>query len=320
MKKVFVTRQIPKIGIKILKDAGYNVKVSPYDRVLTRTEIIKSAKGVDALLCLLTDRIDGKMMDAIGANLKIIANYAVGYDNIDIEAAKERNILVTNTPGCSAQSVAEYTFALILTLAKRVSEADQFTRDGHYQGWSPMDFLGCNMKNKEIGVIGLGRIGSVLTKIAVQGFEMKINYFDVKRNKKFERKFKATYMPIDTLLKQSDFVSLHVPLLDSTRHMISTSEFKKMKKTAFLINTARGPVVDEKALAKALKNGDIAGAGLDVYEFEPKIVKDLTKMNNTILTPHIASSSVETRNQMAEAAASSIVAVLSKKKTKNRIV
>jgi glyoxylate reductase len=319
MKKVFVTRKIPSCGIKILKDAGYSVKVSPHDRALTRAEIIKYAKDYDGLLSQLNDNIDGKLMDAIGADLKVIANYAVGYDNIDLEAAKERNIAVTNTPDASTQSVAEYAFALMLSLAKRIPEADEFSRNGEYKGWSPMTLLGCNMYEKEVGIIGLGRIGLAIAKMAVNGFGMKVNYSDLKRNRRFERKFKARYLTIDELLKQSDFVTLHVPLLSSTKHLIGAKEFKKMKKTAFLVNTARGPVVDEKALAQALKKGEINGAGLDVFEFEPKIVKSLTKMDNVILTPHIASASTETRCQMADKAAISIVKVLSRKKVKNKV-
>lgn len=318
-KKVFVTRAIPLGGIKLLRGAGYNVSVSPHNRVLTKREVITGAKGADALLCLLTDKLDKSLIESLGEDLKIIANYAVGYDNIDVITARERDIVVTNTPGVLTESVAEHTFTLMLSIGRRIVEADQFVRDGKFKGWEPMLLLGSDFKEKELGIVGLGRIGESLVEKAFYGLKMKINYFDIKRNKKFERKFKAKYMKLDDLLKSSDFVSLHVPLLDSTKHLISTKQLKMMKKTACLINTSRGPVVDEKALSLALETGEIRGAALDVFEFEPRVVARLKKLDSIILTPHIASASEETREKMSEIAAQNIIAVLSGKKALNLV-
>lgn len=318
-KKIFVTRKIPDSGIKLLKKAGYSVKISPHDRVLNKKELIESVKGVDGILCLLTDKIDGKIMDSAGENLKIIANYAVGYDNIDIKAAKERKITITNTPGVLTNSVAEHAMALILSSARRIAEADRFVRAGKYKGWEPMLLLGSDLHGKELGIVGSGRIGEAIAQIAYRGYKMKINYHDIKRNWKFERKNRAKYMSFHELLKKNDFITLHVPLLDSTHHLIASKELKMMKKSAYLINTSRGPIVDEKALAYALKVGRIKGAALDVFEFEPKVVSELNKLDNVTLTPHVASATTATRSKMSEMAASSIIAVLSGKKPKNKV-
>lgn len=313
MFKIFVTRKIPEAGIKLLKQKKYKVKISPYDRVLKKEEIIKMGKDYDALLCLLTDQIDGKVIDGIGPQLKVIANYAVGFNNIDIKAAKERNIMVTNTPGVLTETVAEHTIALLFAIARRTVEADKWTRAGKYQGWAPMLFLGSNVVGKTLGIVGLGRIGGEIAKRMSQGFGLKIIYYDVFRNKKLEKELGIKYVPLKNLLKTADFISLHVPLLPQTRHLIGARELKIMKKTAYLINTSRGPVIDEKALIKALKNKWIKGAALDVFEFEPKLAPGLAKLDNIVLTPHIASATEETRNKMAELAAKNIIVGLSGK-------
>ncbi|MBU2530974.1 MAG: D-glycerate dehydrogenase, partial [Elusimicrobia bacterium] len=276
-------------------------------------------------LCLLTDRIDGKILDGIGKQLKIVANYAVGFNNINLEDAKKRKIMVTNTPGPEiSRSVAEHTVALILACAKRIAESDRYTRAKKYKGWAPMLFLGSNLYGKTLGIVGLGAIGAEVAKM-MSAFDMKIVYYDIKRNPAFEKKYKAKYAKIPALLKQSDFVTLHVPLLPSTKYLINDKEFGMMKKTAFLINTSRGPIVREKALLKALKAGKIAGAGLDVFECEPAIDCDLTdklelrKMENVVLTPHTASAAIETRSAMAETAAKNIISALSGKKPPNLV-
>lgn len=319
MPKIFVTRKIPENGIKLLKkQKGFQVEVSPYDRVLKPKEIIKRAKGCDALLSLLTDKIDGKLLDGIGKQLKIVANYAVGFNNINLEDAKKRKVMVTNAPGPEiSESVAEHTFALLMALAKRIVETDKFTRAGKYKGWGPMLFLDVDVHDKTLGIIGLGAIGRAVTERAVNGMKMKLMYYDVNRDKNFEKKYKAKFGSIKEVLKNSDFVSLHVPLLKTTHHLIGAKEFKIMKETAFIINTSRGPVIDEKALVKALKKGEIAGAGLDVYEREPKFEKALAKMNNVILTPHTASASIETRSAMSETTAKNIIAALTGKRPPN---
>lgn len=312
MPKVFITRMVPQSGIKMLKDNGYGVVVNPEDKILEKEELITALKGqnYDALFCLLTDKIDREVMDSFGPQLKVIANMAVGFDNVDVEEAKKRGIIITNTPGVLTDTVAEHTFALMLAIAHRIAEADKFTRAGKYTNWAPMLLLGSNLSGKTLGIIGLGRIGSRVAHHAVKGFEMKVLYYDVNRNEDFEKEFGAIFMALDDLLKQSDFVSIHVPLLDSTRHLINAENLKLMKQTAYLINTSRGPIVDEHALAISLSNGEIRGAALDVFEFEPKVTPELVTLDNVILTPHIASATEETRSKMSALAATNIIEAL----------
>ena len=256
----------------------------------------------------------------------MIANYAVGFDNIDLNEAKKRNIVVTNTPsGQISESVAEHTIALMFALAKRVCEADRFTRAGKYKAWGPKLLLGTDFYGKTVGIVGTGRIGTGVVKRLHDGFNMKILYNDIKRNSELEKETSAKFCTLEQLLKESDFVSLHVPLLPSTRHLISTKQFKMMKKTAFLINTARGPIIDEKALVKALAKKEIAGVGLDVYECEPMIDcdpkdnLDLRKMDNVVLTPHTASATLETRQEMSCLAANNILMFINGKKPINAV-
>jgi len=312
MAKIYITRMVSESGIKILKEKSYEVVVNPEDRVLTKEELITALKGqnYDALFCLLTDKIDGEVMDSFGPQLKIVANMAMGFDNIDVEEAKKRGIMVANTPGVLTDTVAEHTFALMLSIAHRIAEADKFTRALKYQGWAPMLLLGNDLSGKTLGIVGLGRIGSRVAYHALKGFDMKVVYYDVKRNEEFEKEFSAVYMPLEDLLKQSDFISIHVPLLDSTRHLINAENLKLMKPSAYLVNTSRGPVIDEAALAYALANKTIRGAALDVFEFEPKIAPELLQLDNIILTPHIASATEETRSKMSALAATNIIEAL----------
>ena len=318
--KIFVTRPIPDAGIKLLQEKGYEVAVNTeaVDRPATKEEILNAlrqaqgeGKPFDALLSVLTEKIDVEIMEAGLPTLKIIANYAVGFDNVDLEAAKQRNIAVTNTPGVLTNTVAEHTFALMLAIAHRISEADRFSKAGKYTSWGPQLLLGADLSGKTLGIIGLGRIGSRVVHHAVRGFEMKVLYNDVNRNEEFEKEFSAQYVAgIDELLPQCDFVSIHVPLLDSTRHLINETRLKMMKPTAYLVNTSRGPIVDEKALAQALAQKTIAGAALDVFEFEPEITPELKDLDNVILTPHIASATEETRQAMSKLAAENIIEAL----------
>lgn len=317
--KIFVTRKIPVSGLKMLTKKGYQVKVSPVDRVLTKKEIIKNVKGIDALACLLTDKIDDEIMAAAGPKLKIIANYAVGYNNIDIVAAKKRKILVSNTPGVLTKSVAEFTISLIMAIAKRVVSADDFVRQKKFKGWEPMLFLGSGLFGKTLGIVGSGRIGTAVAEIAHRGLKMKIIYHSRSRNPQIEKIFKAQYVSLNQLLKKADFVSLHVPLGPATRHLIGAKELRLMKRTAYLINTSRGPVVDEKALYKALKSRSIRAAAIDVFEKEPKLTPGLGGLDNIIVTPHIASATEEARDEMSEILAANIIAALSNKKPKNLV-
>lgn len=321
MYKIFITRKIPQIGINLLKkQKNFQVKVSPHDRVLTRKELLKNVKGCHAVLSQLTDKIDKEVLEAAGSQLEIVANYAVGYDNFDLPAFKELGVKASNTPGVLTQAVAEHTFALILAITKRIVEADNFTRAGKYQGWAPQLLLGPQLQEKTLGIVGLGRIGFTVAQMAVTGMGMKVVYNDLKPNKDFEKKYKGKFMKLPQLLKTADVITLHVPLLPSTKHLISSKQLKLMKPTSYLINTSRGPVVDEKALYAVLKQNKIAGAALDVFECEPDFVckkqdlKTVKNLDNIILTPHTASATFETRDAMAELAALNIIAVLKDRK------
>jgi len=317
MPRVFVTRKIPDEGLKLLRGKT-ELEVWEEDQVIPRSELLRRVKGVVGLLPLLTDKIDAEVMDAAGRELKIISNYAVGYDNIDVEAATKRKIMVANTPGVLTEAVAEHTFALLSAIARRIPESDKFARAGRYKGWEPMLLLGTELQGKILGIVGLGRIGLRVAEMATRGMGMKMVYHDIKRNESFEKKFKAKfYKALPDLLKEADFVSLHVPLLPATRHLISGKELKLMKKTAYLINTSRGPVVDEKALVKALKGGWIRGAALDVYEEEPQLAPGLSKLENVVLTPHTASATIEARGAMARLAAQAILDVFAGKNPQN---
>lgn len=310
MIKIYITRKIPDKGINLLKEKGYEVDISEKDGVLIKDELKTAlkAKEYDAVLCLLTDNIDAEIFDAV-PSAKIFANYAVGYNNIDVKEAKKRGVVVTNTPGVLTEAVAEHTVAMILTAVMRIAEGDRFTRAGKYEGWAPELLLGMSLNGKTLGIVGAGRIGSIVANIMKRGFGMNIIYFDIKRNEEFE---KATdgkfYENLEDVLKLSDIVTLHVPLLDSTRHLINKERLEIMKRTAYLINTSRGPVVDENALVEALRKGVIAGAGLDVYENEPKLADGLVELQNVVLTPHIASATEETRQKMSEMSAQNIIA------------
>ena len=311
--KIYVTRKIPEAGIKKLKDKGYEIDINPEDKVLSKKELIKALKKkpYDAVLCLLTDKIDGEIFGSV-PSAKIFANYAVGFDNINLKDAKEKNVVITNTPGVLTETVAEHAFTLMLSIAHRIAEADKFTKDGKYKGWGPMLLLGNDLSHKTLGIIGLGRIGSRVAYHAVKGFDMKVFYYDVNRNEDFEKELQALYKSnVEDVLKESDFISIHVPLLDSTRHLINKERLNMMKPTAYLINTSRGPIIDEKALVEALENKTIKGAALDVFENEPELASGLAKLDNVILTPHIASATEETRSKMAEMTAENIIAVLS---------
>jgi glyoxylate reductase len=323
--KIFITRDIPDDGLKMLSKLK-NVEVDIFhgDKVIPRKELLKRVRGADIILSILTEKMDKEVFDAAGPQLKMIANYAVGFDNIDLKEAAKRKIVVTNTPHQNVvETVAEHTIALMFALAHRIPEADRFTRAGRYHCWGPKMMLGTDLFGKIIGVIGAGRIGSGVLRRLHDGFGVKVIYNDVKKNSEFEKTTGAKFRTLDQLLKESDFVSLHVPLCSATRHLIGAREFKLMKPTAFIINTARGPVIDEKALLKALASKQIAGAGLDVFECEPLTDCDpydnleLRKMENVVLTPHTASATIEARQAMSRVAAENIIAFVNGKTPPN---
>ncbi len=307
--KVFITREIPERGLSKIKEF-FDVNLWTDEAPPPKSVIIERVRDSDALVSLLTDPIDVEVFDA-APKLRIVSQYAVGYDNIDIKEATKRGIYVTNTPGVLTKTVADFTFALMLAVARRVVEADRYIRNRKWKvGWHPLMMIGADIYERTLGIVGMGRIGSAVAKRA-KGFGMRVLYYDATRREDLEKELGVEYADMDKLLEGSDFISLHVPLTPETYHLMGEGQFRKMKPTAFLINTSRGKVVDQKALYKALKEGWIAGAGLDVFEQEPIPSDDpLLQLNNVVLTPHAASASYETRSKMAEIVAKNLIAFL----------
>lgn len=316
--KVCLTRNIPGPAVRMLQNQGLEVSLSVRNRSLEPAELLEFVKGADALLCLLTDKIDAAVFTAAGSQLRIVSNLAVGFDNIDLAEASRRGIAVTNTPSpLITDAVAEHTLALILALAKKIVPADRFVREGKYHGWDPNLFLGPQLSGKTLGVVGLGRIGLVVARLAMLGLGMKIVYASANRKEDLETELEARFLSLSELLPVADFVSLHVPLTMETERLLTGEKIALMRKTAYLINTSRGSVVDEAALVAALKEGAIAGAALDVFEDESRPHPDLWSSPNVILTPHIASATIEAREEMGRIAAENIIAVLTGKKPLN---
>lgn len=319
MPKVFITTKIPDLGLSQLTAQGYEVEIGSQDTNLPEEEIKKRAKGADALLVQLEDRIDGALLDAIGPQLKVVANYAVGYDNVDLQAIKERGVLFTNTPGVLTEVVAEHAVALLLAVARRVVEGDRYTRAGKYKGFEPDLLVGTELAGKTLGLIGHGRIGCRVADILQKGFGMKVMYYDSIRDEQREKQCGITYASLEDVLRAADAVTLHVSLSASTRHLFGAKEIALMKPTAYLVNTSRGAVIDEKALVRALQAQQIAGAALDVFEEEPNLSEGLADLENVVLTPHVASASREARDKMAELAARNIIEALSGRTPPNLI-
>ncbi|MCK5146239.1 D-glycerate dehydrogenase [bacterium] len=304
---IFITRQIPDAGIEILKKACHTVDVFGKDRVMTHEELIKEVEGRDAILCLLNDTINDEIIEAANQT-EVISNYAVGYNNINVATATQNGIMVTNTPGVLTNATADLAWALLLAAARRIPESDRYVRDGNFTSWGPKLLRGVELSGKTLGIIGAGRIGHAVAKRAI-GFDMKLVYNS--RNKKpGMRTMGAKYMDLKNLLKQSDIISLNLPLTDETRHLISTEELASMKSGSILINTARGPIIDEKALIYALKNGPLGAAALDVFENEPRVEAELMTLDNVVMTPHTGSSTYDARDKMAIIAAENILAAL----------
>ncbi|UCE29682.1 MAG: D-glycerate dehydrogenase [Candidatus Bathyarchaeota archaeon] len=304
--RVFVTRQIPERGLQIIEDR-FETEVWADLAPPSKQVIVEKAAKVDALASLLTDKIDSEVFDA-APNLKIVAQFAVGYDNIDVREATRRGIFVTNTPGVLTETTADFAWALLMAVARRVVKADNYIRSGHWEvGWHPTMILGRDIYRATLGIVGLGRIGAAVARRA-KGFNMKILYYDVMQNPDLEKELGLKFTDLDTLLRKADFVSIHVPLMKETHHLIDERRLKLMKKKAFLVNNSRGLVVDEKALYKALRGGNIAGAAMDVFEQEPIALDNpLLTLDNVVVAPHISSASVETRSRMAEMVAENLV-------------
>ncbi len=311
--KVFVTRIIPQVGLDRIKahcDAEIWTDPLPPPYALIRQKVAQC----DGLVALLTDKIDAPLLDA-APKLKVVSNYAVGFNNIDIAAATERGIAVGNTPGVLTDATADMAFCLLIAAARRVVEGHAYTLSGKWKTWEPLGHLGQDLAGRTLGVLGMGRIGYALAKRCRGGWDMKVLYHDVHRNEAAEKTLGATLVDLDTLLRESDFVSVHTDLNEQTRGLFNAERFKKMKRTAVLVNTARGPIVDQKALYEALKSGTIFAAGLDVTDPEPPAFDDpLLKLRNIVVAPHIASATVNTRNAMAEICANNLIAGLTGEK------
>lgn len=304
--KVVVTHMIPEKGISLLRKK-FDVEYYPNTGLLNKKELISISRDKEVILSLLSDTIDKEVINNC-PELKIISNYAVGFNNIDVKYATSKKIIVTNTPRTLDETTSDFVFALMLAVSRRIVESDRFMRTGKFKGWGAMDFLGFDVFNSTLGIIGMGSIGKEVASRGYHGFNMKILYTD--RSVKPDMiSVKAKHVSLHTLLKESDFVTLNIPLTDATYHLIGEEELKLMKNTSYLINTSRGPIVDEKALFEVLKEKWIAGAAIDVYENEPEFYKGLEKLDNLVMTPHIASASFKTRELMAVKAANNIIDV-----------
>lgn len=306
--KVFVSYAIPEKGILLLKEK-FDVEVYEGEEFLSKQEMMNKCKDADAIISQLRDPIDEEFINSL-TKTKIIANYAVGYNNIDVQAAIKKGIYVTHTPGVLTEATADIAFALILSVARKIVEADKFVREGKFVGWKPKLFLGYDLYGKTLGIIGMGRIGQAVARRAL-GFGMKIVYYNRNRlPEEIEKEYNARYVTIDELVQISDYISVHTPLTNETYHLLNKERISKMKPNAIVINTARGPVIDEQALYEALKDRKIAGAGFDVYENEPRLTPGLEKLDNVVLLPHIGSATYETRDKMSEMVALNIIEAL----------
>lgn len=308
-KRIYVTRKLPEEAMNLL-ESNFEVEIWSNEMPPSKDVIIEKVKNVDGLICLLTEMIDEEVINEAGSNLRGICQVAVGYNNIDVKAATNKGIYVTNTPGVLTNTTADFAFSLLMSVARRVSEADRYVKSGKWKvPWGLMMLLGQDVWGKTIGIVGLGRIGSAIARRA-KGMNMNVLYYDLYRNERVEKELDAKYVQLEILLKEADFVTIHVPLLQATHHLINEERLKMMKKTACLINTSRGPVVDEKALYLALSEGWIWAAGIDVWENEPTDKDNpLLKLDNLIASPHIASGSISTRTKMALMAVENMVAI-----------
>jgi len=305
---VYVTWRIPEPALELLRRECEIVEVNPEDRRLTRAELLDKIRGRDGILCMLTDLIDEEAMRAAN-RVCGFANYAVGYNNIDVAKATERGLVITNTPGVLTDATADLAWALLFSVARRIVESDRFMRAGKFKGWGPMMFLGADITGRILGIVGAGRIGSAVARRS-RGFGMKVLYCDPSANEALEKEVGARRVALEELLDEADLVSVHVPLTEQTHHLFGAEQFRRMKRTAIFINTSRGQIHDEAALVEALRSGQIAGAGLDVYEDEPKMKPGLAELDNIVLCPHIGSATIATRTRMGIMAAENLIAIV----------
>jgi glyoxylate reductase len=307
--KVFLTRELPEEPMRVLNE-NFELTCNPNDRALNREELLVGVSGQDGLIPLLSDRVDDEVLEAAGGQLKIVANYAVGYNNIDLDACTRLGIAVTNTPGVLTDATADLAMALLLATARRIVEGDALCRPGRFPGWGPNFLLGADLNGRALGILGMGRIGQAVARRAI-GFGLKIIYHNRRPlEPQVEAALQARYVDFATLLAESDFLSLHPPLTDQTRRLMGSEQLSQMKPTAILINTARGEVVDEAALAQALRTGQIGAAGLDVYEDEPQINPGLLDLPNLVMAPHVGSATQQTRTQMGLMVAQNLTSLL----------
>lgn len=318
MKKVYITRAMPEITTRMLSEAGFMVTTFADDRIIDKETLLNAVTAADAVICMLSDNIDNEVIAAAAGKCAIFANYAVGYNNIDVTAARNQGIFVTNTPGVLTDATADLAWALLLDCARRITEGDKMTRRGDFTGWAPLFMRGVQVTGKTLGIVGAGRIAQAVARRAA-GFEMQVVYYSRSARPELEATTGAQRVELETLLKQADFISLHVPLTPDTRYLIGAREIEMMKPTAVLINTARGPVVDEEALVEALKNNRIFAAGFDVYEHEPALTPGLAELNNAVLAPHVGSATFETRDAMARLAAENVISALNGGAPKNLV-
>jgi len=303
-------RNVPGHGLLEQLRERFTVVVNPAEGQMARDQLLRAVAEADGMVAMLTDRIDAQLLDA-APRLKIVANYAVGFNNVDVPAATARGVMVTNTPEVVTDATADLAWAIMMGIARNVVVVDRFTRSGRWTEWRPEAFIAADITGATLGIVGLGRIGQAMAKRAA-GFDMRVLYTDAQRaSRDVERRLGAAFVPLDTLLRESDFVTIHVPLFEATRHLIDARALSLMKPTAYLINAARGPIVDERALVRALQAGTIAGAALDVYEDEPRLAEGLAELDNVILIPHLGANSRRTRDRMAAMTVDNIAAALS---------
>lgn len=316
MSKIYLSAKLPELGTQILKEAALDYQVYEGSGLISKKELIENVADCEVLICPLSTQVDREVIDA-APELKLIANFGAGFNNIDSAYAKEKKIYVTNTPVVSTNATAELTAGLIISLSRRIVEGDRLMQDQGFDGWAPLFFLGHELRDKTLGIIGMGQIGQALAQM-MTAFGMKIIYNQRHPlSAELEEKLQATYCSQAEVIQQADVLTLHAPLTEDTRHLLTSETFKQMKDSAFLINAARGPLIDEAALLQALQNQQIAGAALDVYEFEPKVTEGLKDLKNVILTPHIGNASVEARDQMAEIVAKNAIALLNQQPIKH---